>query len=63
VKTVEELMKELIHLQNDYIRFLTEIMDQHVNFLWIHGIKATKEEIEKGKKFRDDIQNKINELW
>jgi hypothetical protein len=55
-------MKELLQLQNDYIKFLTEIMDQHVNFLWIHGIKATKEEIEKGQKFRNDIQNKINEL-
>jgi len=49
-------MKKLIKAQKEYIEFLSEKYDDAFKFCHTHGIRATKEDIEKGDILRQKIK-------
>lgn len=54
--------KELCVAINDYATFLGKQLDVNATFLWIHGVSATKEDIQKGAELRDKIEQLKKEL-
>jgi len=55
--------QELIQTQKDYIKLLSDNMNGHVGYLIAHNIKpCTDEEYEKGKEFREKIEQLEKEL-
>jgi hypothetical protein len=60
--TLKELYEKLLVKQNEVIKFYTQIMDNQVAFLHVHGIKASKEEIEKGQRLRDEVHSLIDQI-
>ena len=57
-----EKYKELCVTINDYATFLGKQLDVNATFLWIHGVSATKEDIQKGAELRDKIEQLKKEL-
>ena len=58
----DELKDKLIICLNDYATFLGKIIDANTVYLYIHGIKASEEEIQKGKEFRDKLESLISQI-
>jgi hypothetical protein len=48
-------MKEIIEKQKEYIKFLGQIINDNAHFLSIHHCGASQEEINEGKRLRDEI--------
>lgn len=57
-KEYVEKLKELIGKSNEISTFYGQIIDSNATFLNVHGVKASQEEIKKGKQLRDEF-NKL----
>ena len=58
----DELKDKLIICLNDYATFLGKIIDMNTVYLHAHGIKASKEDIQKGEEFRDKLKSLISQI-
>lgn len=50
-----EKLKELLAKSNEVSTFYGKIIDSNATFLYIHGIRASDEEIMTGRKLRDEF--------
>ena len=48
--------KKLINKLDEYIVFLNNVNEGPISLAWIHGWKCPKEDIEKGKQLRKEIE-------
>lgn len=49
---------ELEKAYEEYIKFLEEYIGSNAAYLYVHGMEATNEEVEEGKRLRENIKNK-----
>jgi len=55
-KELVEKLEDLLIKSNELTTFYGKIIDANATFLHVHGIKASKEEIETGKRLRKEFE-------
>ena len=58
-------LKELVDKVVEISTFYVQILNDNAVFLHLHGINASKEDIEKGKRLRDEfneLRSEVSEL-
>lgn len=55
-----ESLETLLSKSSEITKFYSKVIDSNATFLHVHGIKASKEEIKTGQRFRDEFNALID---